>query len=527
MKKFVLSMLLTLFSCTTANANAKIIFIPHDDRPISYHQTVEVVEQAGYKIVVPPKNLLNPENIDNLWNWLFENISDANSAVISSDSLFYGGLIPSRKHEIPQEVLDSRLANFEKIHRDYPNLKIYVFDSLMRTPQRGTKGDIEEPEYYVEHGENIFKYTMLLNKKETFRITREEENLLDELKNKIPAEIFSDWLGRREKNLAVTKKIIELTAGGVIDYLIIGRDDNFELSQTNREHKQIISCAKENNLSRNNFQCMPGIDEFNLLLLTRAINEMRGETPKVNVQFNKGKGGETVPAFSDETLEDSIIASVNIVGGEISKLDDADFVLLVNTDEDGETLWQHNPVPDGSSFVPDLKLSRSTKNFSRLVEKLVSQNYPVGVADVNFANGSDNALMEFLKEKNLLFKLRSYSGWNTATNSTGFALATGILANYMNQDSINKLLVRRYLDDWGYQANVRTIVGNEIVKKFGDPALYYDFVEQDRRTWAENLNTKLLNEFAKKNLPHFDYLRDIKVTNPWNRMFECDIEFGD
>jgi len=119
--------------------------------------------------------------------------------------------------------------------------------------------------------------------------------------------------------------------------------------------------------------------------------------------------------------------------------------------------------------------------------------------------------------------LQSYAGWNTATNSTGFALATGILAKNMSETSKQKLLYRRYLDDWGYQANVRTIVGNEIVRQFGDPALYYNFI--DKRDWAEDLNTKLLNDFAEKNLPHFDFAKNFKVTNPWNRMFECDIEF--
>jgi len=525
MKNFFMAMLMC-FNCAHASA-ATVLFIPHDDRPISFHQTVEVVQQTDVNIVVPPAELLKDSHIDELWQWFFDNSRDVSYAVVSSDSLLYGGLIPSRKHQIAEETLDARLNNFEKIHALNPNLKIYVFDSLMRTPYQGTKGDIEEPEYYADYGENIFNWSVLVDKKDTFGINRDEEILLASLENAIPAKIFSDWLSRREKNLAATKKIIQLTSGGVIDYLIIGRDDNSELSQTHREHKLITACAKENNLSNKNFQCMPGIDEFNLLLLARAVNELHGYVPKVNIQFNKGKGGDTVPAFSDETLDDSIEVSVSIAGGKLSEVDDADFILLVNTEEDGETLWLHNPKPDGSDFMPDLKPSRSTKNFARLVEKFVEKNYSVGVADINFANGSDNALMKILQEKNLLFKLRAYSGWNTATNSTGFALATGILTKYMNQDSVNKLLVRRYLDDWGYQANVRTVVGNEIVKKFGNPALYYDFVTEDTRTFAEELNTKLLRDFAEKNLPHFDYLKNLQVKNTWNRMFECDILFSE
>ena len=522
MKNFLLATLLCL-SCSTASA-ANILFIPHDDRPISYHQTLEVIQQLDLNIIAPPAELLNDSHIDELWQWFFDNCADANYAVVSSDSLLYGGLIPSRKHNISQETLDARLANFEKIHSQNPNLKIYVFDSLMRTPRQGTKGDIEEPAYYVEYGADIFQRSELDDKRQISGLSNEEKILFDNLTKKIPQNIFQDWLGRRQKNLAATEKLVDFTTSGVVSYLIVGRDDNSDLSQTHLEHRLLDSYAQH--LPKSKFQCMPGIDEFNLLLLTRAVNDLLGRTPKIFVKYNEGVGGDTIPAFSDEKISASVESAVEIVGGEFSKLDDADFVLLVNTDSDGQTLWLHNPVPDGSNFVPNLTPSRSTKNFAKLTENFIDKKYPVGVADINFANGSDNALMNILRKKNLLFKLRSYSGWNTATNSTGFALATGILSNYMKQDSINKLLVRRYLDDWGYQANVRTVVGNEIVKKFGEPALYYDFVDSDKRNFAEEMNTKLLRDFAKKNLPHFDFIKNLQVKNPWNRMFECDIVFA-
>ena len=536
-RNFFKTMLLTLVTffttSTVTNAAAdegKILFIPHDNRPISYQQTVEVIEQLGYEIVAPPKNLLSvaapAEQPDELWQWLFENVKGAKCAIISSDSLLYGGLIPSRKHEVTIEILDKRLENFSKLKNDNPNLKIYVFDSLMRTPQRGTKGDIEEPAYYVDYGANFFDYSMLDDKKELHGLTQSEEKLMAELKSKIPSAYYYDWFMRRNKNLNATKKMIQLTAENVISYLIIGRDDNAPLSQTHKEHREIISCAKEFGLSEKNFQCMPGIDEFNLLLLTRAVNEMLGKVPKVNVQYNDGKGGDTVPHFSDEKISASIDASINIARAEkVSSPKKADFVLLVNTDIGGETFWGHNPFPDGKSILPSTTPSESTKNFIKIVEKNLKKNFPVGIADINFANGSDNALMKFLQDRNLLFKLQSYAGWNTATNSTGFALATGILAKNMSATSKQRLLMRRYLDDWAYQANVRTFVANEIFNQFGDPAIYYNFI--DKRAWAEDLNTKLMKDFAKKNLPHLDFLKDFKVENPWNRMFECEITFSE
>ena len=522
-KKIILLMLLICLmpQDNSALAKEKILFVPHDNRPISYQQTAEVIEQLGYEILLPPKKLLSVENSDShtdeLWAWLEKNSKSARAAVIASDSMLYGGLIPSRKHEIDSEIISARVERFKKLHADNPRLKIYIFGSLMRTPHTGTAGDIEEPSYYAEYGEKIFKYTSLLDKQEISGLTVDDKNNLVYLENSIPAEILSDWLERRNKNFAATKKLIDFANDGVISYLIIGRDDNSPLSQTHRENRKLLAYAE--NIPKTKFQSLAGIDEFNLLLLTRAVNEMRGTTPKIFIRYNKGKGAKTIPPFSAEPIGDSINDAVIILGGKVvDNPKRADFVMLVNTDFYGDTFWAHNRKPDGTEFQPNLTPSASTKIFADMVEDYVNAGYLVGVADINFANGADNALMKILHDKNLLFKLQSYAGWNTATNSTGFALATGVLAKNMSAESKNKLLARRYLDDWAYQANIRTIVGNKL-----NPVSYYQF--NDERAAVEAEETRLMNDFAKNNLPPFAFLRDLKVTNPWNRMFECEIEF--
>lgn len=132
--------------------------------------------------------------------------------------------------------------------------------------------------------------------------------------------------------------------------------------------------------------------------------------------------------------------------------------------------------------------------------------------------------MELLRQKGLLFRLKAYSGWNTATNSTGFALGTGMLATKMTEDGKNRLLVTRYLDDWAYQANVRTVVGNELVQNFGDSMYYFSL--RDKLDFAERRNTELARAFAEKNLPQLCGMEGFTVKNPWLRMFECDIVPG-
>lgn len=522
---------LIMLPIVTVNAAGKILFIPSDDRPVSFRQPVEVVEQTGFEVITPPKNFLgsfnHPGDSEKLWEWIEENVSNADAAVVSSDALLYGGLIPSRKHEISAEVLNSRVEKFKSLRQKNPALKIYVLCSLMRTPQFGTKGDIEEPEYYAEHGANIFNYTALVDKSEISKLTGKEKKYLDYLENVIPNEILTDWFSRREKNLAATKKLLDMTNSDIISYLVVGRDDNSPLSQTHKESRQLREYAENINVHESKFQSLAGIDEFGMLLLTRAVNDLRGESPKIFVAYNKGVGAKTIPAYSDEQIGNSINSNVVIVGGEVVKNPaGADVVLLVNTDPKGKTYHNHNTFPDMQNKKFNYNVPRDgTKFFADMVESYVKKGYPVSVADVTFANGADNPMMKMLQERGLLYKLQAYSGWNTATNSSGFVLGTGILAQHMSDESKDRLLTTRYLDDWGYQANVRTTIGMEIFNTRQGKVLYYQF---DGKTLnAEKRIKTLLRDFADRNLPPYKFLRKMKVTCPWNRMFEVDIRFNE
>ena len=67
------------------------------------------------------------------------------------------------------------------------------------------------------------------------------------------------------------------------------------------------------------------------------------------------------------------------------------------------------------------------------------------------------------------------------------------------------------------------MVGNELVKKFGDVRYYFQL--EDKLDYAEKRNTELMRDFARKHLPQIT--RDFIVENPWLRMFECDVIFSE
>ena len=404
MLKFFIALIFLLNTSTCAAAS--ILFIPHDDRPVSFQQPVEVVEQLGYEIISPPTKLLTQP--DELWTWFNENAPFADAAVVASDALLYGGLIPSRSHEIDAEILNARVENFKNLRGKNPNLNLYVFGSLMRTPSFGTPGDREEPDYYGQYGAQIFQLTGLLDKQEISKLNSKEKSQLVALEENIPDEILDDWFARRLKNLSATQKIIDFAADDVINFFVIGRDDNAPLSQTHRENRILIDYMK--NIPKTKAQSHAGIDEYAMLLLTRAVNDLNSSLPFVNVQFNRGVGAKIIPHYSDEEIGQSIRDEIIIAGGMfVSKPERADFVLLVNSDPKGNTFEIHNSLPPQVLTKKQQKyFARNAKKFSAMVEDAVNKNLPVGVADIISTNGSDNFLMNQLRDKDLLCSARAF-----------------------------------------------------------------------------------------------------------------------
>ena len=514
-----------LLSLPTAGARHKekgpdkIIFIPHDNRPISDKQTAAVVEKLGYDVVVPPENLLgNRQDLghpDELWQWLDTHAEDARAAVISSDSLLYGSLVGSRKHEYTEEQILERADRFTAFRKSHPKMQLYVFGSIMRTPRTGEASGHEEPGYYRNYGADIFRYTVLKDKAEVEGLTRREKKEAAFLEKLIPQKSLDDWMGRRAKNFDANKRLIDLTRANDFNYFVLGRDDNAPYSQTHLESRHLADYGKD--LGKTRYQSMAGIDEIGMLLLTRAVNDIERQVPFVYVRYNWGRGGNTVPSYSDEPISDSIADAIAAAGGmAVSSPAKADLVLAVNTNPNGKTYEANDRANDGTA-------REGTKYMASIVEDYVQAGYPVGVADIAYANGADNALMEELKARGLLFKLRAYGGWNTATNSTGFLIGEGMLTGRMKDDAIDDLLLTRYLDDWGYQANVRGILARQLTWLRGDGV--YGSLDGKREA-VENRASRFMARFAEDNLPPLPGLADLTVSFPWNRMFEADITLG-
>lgn len=506
-----------------ASLNKTIIFVPHDNRPISFKQTADNIRDLGYEVLTPPEELLgNRENPyakpEELSKWVIENAKKADAAVISSDSMVYGSLVASRKHNLSEDVVLARVHNFEKIHQANPNMKLYVFGSIMRTPQTSEASGSEDANYYAQYGTDIARYTALTDKLEQDRLTHKERKQLQQYEQKIPKAALDDWLSRRQGNFLVSKNLIDLARNDVITYLALGCDDNAKYSQTNKERHALDNYGSD--LGELKYQSVAGIDEIGYVLLTRAVNNLQGDIPFVSVHYAKGTGENTIPAYSNEPIKNSIATHIKMAGGmKVNSDKGADLVFMVNTNFDGTT-GAANDL--NNVYIPNENII----DFVNMVDEAVQANKKVGIGDITFGNGSDNALMFSLYGKNLLDKLNAYSGWNTPTNSTGYALAMGMGANYTDRVGILKMLEVRYLDDWLYQANIRQAVANRLNSMPGEG----DYGNTKTRTLpAEKLATEALQKMiADYGLEKFEgqsYVADAQIRFPWQRMFEADIVF--
>jgi len=512
-------------------AKEKILFIPMDDRPVCMSYTVNSLKSAGWDIQTPPQEYIASYNRtgdpDKLYKWLEDNALLATDAIVSSDSLIYGGLVASRTHELSEQVIAARTQRLLDFKKRFDLLRLYVFGTIMRSPKASSAP--VEPSYYSKYGPQIFLMGALKDKQEMGSISNKETKELQELLKVIPQEVQTDLYTRRKANLGVTKKLLTGVKGRSFDYFLLGKDDTAVNSDAHRDAREID--AEMQRLPKWKIRFFAGADQLGLILLTRAVNKIEQTTPLVYTFYNEGVGEKTIPTYEDtvvkKTLREHILAA-GAFPATISK--NADLVLAVNTPENGICLSATSPLNNG-------KLTRAHKNFLNKVQAFVKDGKNVSVGDIAYSNGSDNALVTGLfattigssykaqkKEalepgSKLAWALGAYAGWNTASNTLGYAVGQGILRPYMNETKKNDLLAVRYLDEWVYEAHVRQDVRNDLIYKnqWVDGAL-----KPAQKTEAEAAVSKGIVNFASKYMAENE-LHKWKYTLPWSRMFEVNI----
>lgn len=504
-------MVTAIATSTSIQVDAEtVLFVPQDDRPVSLQYTVDTAKAAGMTVLTPPQNLISGKTYkgqaDQIWNWVEQNAGRADVMVLSTDTLIYGGLVDSRKHNLPLSTLEYRLKRIEALKANYKNTRIYGFGTVMRSPRASGGGT--EPSYYADYGPTIFQIAALQDKLDAGTLTQAETQKLMSLQASVPVEYLQDWFSRRQKNMQINKGLIDEARKGVFEYFALGHDDTSQLSQSALEGRYLSQYSK--GIPRTQYGSFPGADQLGLLLMARSRTDESVEKPTFSIIYPLGGAGKTLPGYEDQTIDKTIAEHVEAVGGTMTTAGKPTVLLAINTPLSTST-------SESEAFGNLPMVSQATNAFVDRIQQATEQGVTVSVADIAYNNGSDNTLVGAMYKRDILYKIGAYNGWNTASNTVGYAIAQGLLLKSMSPEGHRDMLTQQYLDNWAYQANIRK-----------DIYRMQDSIRTDNVRYSGDLNSKL-EEYLQERIQDFGktYLkvdpRTIKATFPWGRLFETDI----
>lgn len=263
------------------------------------------------------------------------------------------------------------------------------------------------------------------------------------IETQIPVNILEDYLKIRERNFSVNKNYLEWQSEGIFDFLVFTRDDTAEFGLNIIEADYLAQYAKVHT----------GFDEVMLTILTRVLAENFNKKIKIFTRFSTENGGKIIPRYEEKILEKTTEFQIKMCGAEPEKIPEkADLVLLV-----------HTPVESQNDLaLEEFVELDSISSVDFCINYILDSNKPVILADVKNANGSDSLLVSNILKQDL--DLYGYAGWNTASNTIGTALATGItryIAEKENSfcvEAFNRAIFARFVDDCAYQSLIRNMV---------------------------------------------------------------------
>lgn len=473
----------------------KIALIPIDNRPVCYDLPKQIAGiDSDIKLLVPDRKLLGGlvknADVEGILRWL-ERLEEVDAIVVSLDTIAYGGLIPSRRSKDTLFEIGLRLERIKELLKK--GKKVYAFSSIMRISNNNVNE--EEKEYWSEYGTQIFDYSYNFHK-----------NGLET--GDIPKEIISDYLAARHRNFSINKMYLDWAEEGIFDTLVFSKDDCAEFGLNVLESEILQRKIAEKKLLESGKTALikTGADEIPMTLLARAVCEARAyEAPKVYPKFLAPEktvkqeltmiNKEQISNYEDISIEKSVISQIELAGcGVAHNEEESDMVLLVNNFEE---------------IQGEIVMGVKTKGFSGGFD---FPEKPFMIADVRFANGSDNKFVEKIFHKKMDFtRFFGYSAWNTSANTLGSLLCAGLvrlLASDYSQEAFKKVQLIRFLDDWAYQANVR----------------------QDLKQKSKNKSRPDVRDLQKAMVPYENKVFKllgikprVKYVFPWKRFFEVEV----
>jgi hypothetical protein len=485
----------------------RVAFLPLDDRPVTRGAFLALAGAAGIEVATPPRAMLGvrrqPADVEALWGWVEGEGADADLLIASAELLIYGGLVPSR---IGHESLDRCLrlaARFVDARRRAPHRQLLVSASNLRLPS--TSDATEEPEYWREHGPEIFAYSYHTDRFAETGAAASQERATS-ARAVLPRTVLADVLARRTRNLTVLLSLVAHASRGEVDGLLIGQDDAAEYGLTRRDLRAVEAAIVDQGAAQRAWVTY-GTDELAVRLLARAYLTAQGQTPLVRVVYAYPDHRDAIPRYEGQSLDRTLSSHIVTVGARRVERGEALTLFVHNFPGAQQEAASQEPY-DPQVLLPFLSAVASAAG-----------DHPFAAADVRYSNGADRTFVEHLLKIPRAAAMRAYGGWNTASNTIGMALAQALLPSGRGSRAFT---LTRFLDDWAYQADVRQRLGADVVPRYPGatperlgPALHA--CAAAARRWLEGEYVPALAEC---------FGRPIALTTvgfPWERLFEIEV----
>jgi hypothetical protein len=549
-----------------------IAVIPLDDRSVNYECVAILGEAAGLHVLLPPKAWLGTPwrtgQTDKLIAWLRENAAQAGALVVAVDTVGYGGLVNSRRSADPLDTVMARLEVLRQIKQAQPATTILAFNVLMRI-NRGNDAE-EEKAYWAIHGERLFRLSVLEDRAAMAVATPGEVEELAHLRPQLPPEILDDYLGGRARNHAVNLQMVEWTAQGIFDYLIVPQDDTVAYGWNIAEARRLRQLVVERGLT-NCISTYPGTDETGMLLLARYVAARAGFQPHVWLRYSGSGADQVITAYEDRPMTEMVKAHLGPLGGVIAQdAAQADLLLYINAPAEAQgngaeqyvlalTNEQIDALPAATrQGIRDYRrqphvattlremhtVRRDLPEFVRSLDQALAANRTCAVVDVAFVNAGDVVLGDLLSGMEHLSQLAAYGGWNTAGNTLGCVLAQAViryvqLHRVASADALAahmRFLFLRLVEDYLYMGRIRTQIMVEDLPSLGlEPTMgnlgdhavaIRAIVERRLRAAAQELAKRRFigHTLSVKSTVTIDALDLANISLPWDRLFDLTMD---
>ena len=500
-----------------------VLLLPLDSRPVCSTMVQKLGTLAGLNVILPPKSYLDnyqtPSDRQKLFQWLQTNQLLCDYSIISADNLLHGGLLaarmntatPSEEDELLKQLQELPITKQQAIFSVIPRL--LVSDQLL-------------PDRWYQY--QLMRYSQLADMVRitgSFALTQE----LRRTEAKIPAKVLDKYRSRYQQSDRFNLGLLKLATDD--RQITFGQDDASPIGLPHASAVRLQSSITAQQKQKQ-AQLTYGADEIATMLLTRYYLQQSGWQPKVYLHYASPEAEGTDMPYMAVCVGAALRNQLKLMGAsEVSTPDSADLICYVNCGND--------------DYRPSAKQAQE-------IQQLLDQGYKIALVDSSANFEAEELLLPQLLANNVqVNKLAAYAAWNTFSNSSGTALAQGLLfcgrlrqlqAADADTDRLAALYAanlnftaERILEDYYYQKLVHPKL-RQTLEAFGTNPVELD--SEDKTATEQYIQGKLSLQAYKllhDNLgrtPFYQqngqsyYLRDLSVGAklPWARIFEAELQ---